>query len=174
MYSVNATELKNRLGPVLTRAALERVAILRHGRIVAYLVPPAAARARTVGSRRSSYGLSRGDGERLARLCARGDFRPSRWMRAGDRRLLAGVATMLASHPEFPRMRLLALAERLHPGMSTHEGFSRWLEKTPIKAARLMPMVHAHMARLRKGKETSRRGRRTASARVTDSRDRRR
>ena len=40
MYSVNATELKNRLGPVLARAALERVAVTRHGRVVAYLVPP--------------------------------------------------------------------------------------------------------------------------------------
>ena len=83
--------------------------------------------------------------ERLVRLCASGDLRPSRWLRAGDRRLLAGVATMLASQPEFPRMRLLVLAERLHPGMSTPKGFARWLENAPVKAARLMPMVRARM-----------------------------
>ncbi len=147
MYAVNATELKNRLGPVLARAALERVAIMRHGRTVAYLVPAdSGASRRTAGSghRRS---LDRHEEERLVRLCAGGDLRPTRWMRAGDRRLLAGVATMLASQPEFPRMRLLALAERLHPGMSTPELFARWLETAPVKAARLLPMVRAEMRR---------------------------
>lgn len=54
---------------------------------------------------------------------------------------------MLASQPEFPRMRLLALAERLHPGMSTPELFARWLETAPVKAARLLPMVRAEMRR---------------------------
>ena len=39
MDTVNATELKNRLGPVLARAELAPVAIERHGRVVAYLVP---------------------------------------------------------------------------------------------------------------------------------------
>jgi antitoxin (DNA-binding transcriptional repressor) of toxin-antitoxin stability system len=144
MDAVNATELKNRLGAILARAELDRVAIKRHGRIVAYLVP--ARQPAWHGPRRARHrGVERHEEERLVRLCASGDLRPSRWMRAGDRRLLAGVATMLASQPGFPRMRLLALAERLHPGMSTPEGFARWLETAPVKAARLMPMVRAEM-----------------------------
>jgi len=79
-----------------------------------------------------------------------GDLRPSRWMRAGDRRLLAGVAVMLASQREFDRMRLLALAERLFPGMSTADEFGKWLEQSPVKAARLLPMVRQEMRRPRR------------------------
>ena len=148
MYTVNATELKNRLGPVLARAALEPVAIVRHGRVVAHLVPATEASPRR--GRRSAarpQGLSRKDEERLVSLCASGDLRPSRWLHAGDRRLLAGVAMMLASQPEFDRVRLLLLAERLAPGISTPEAFARWLEEAPVKAARLLPMVRAEMAR---------------------------
>jgi prevent-host-death family protein len=148
MYTVNATELKNRLGPVLSRAALEPVAIVRHGRIVAHLVPAqqpgVPLRANAPSSRR---GLSRRNEERLVHLCASGDLRPSRWLKAGDRKLLAGVATMLASQPEFDRVRLLSLAERLSPGMSRPEEFGRWLRTAPVKAARLLPMVRAEMAR---------------------------
>ena len=149
MHRVNATELKNRLGPVLARAALGPVAIVRHGRVVAHLVPapqPAARRSRR--SAPLQRGLSRRDEERLVTLCASGDLRPSRWLHAGDRRLLAGVATMLASQPEFDRVRLLSLAERLSPGMSTPEEFARWLDGAPVKAARLLPMVRAEMARM--------------------------
>src|SRR6266496_2000696 len=42
METVKATLLKNRLGEMLARAALAPVAIERHGRIVAYLVPASA------------------------------------------------------------------------------------------------------------------------------------
>jgi prevent-host-death family protein len=145
MHAVNATELKNRLGAVLARAELGRVAIKRHGRVVAYLVPAKQASPTHAARRGRRRGLERHEEERLVRLCASGDFRPSRWERAGDRRLLAGVATMLASQPEFPRVRLLALAERLYPGMSTPDGFASWLQGAPVKAARLMPMVRAEL-----------------------------
>ncbi len=149
MYAVNATELKNRLGPVLARAELETVAVMRHGRVVAYLTP-----ARKGGARRpadeSVEGLTRRAEERLARLCASGDLRPSRWLRAGDPRLLAGVATMLASQPEFDRVKLLTLAERLWPRMSTPDEFGRWLEEAPVKAARLLPLVRAELAQRRR------------------------
>jgi len=147
MYRVNATELKNRLGPLLARAEIEPVAIVRHGRVVAHLVPapkgrrPRARLAGRVG------GLSRAEEERLVSLCASGDLRPSRWMRAGDHRLLAGVAVMLASQPEFDRVRLLALAERLSSGMSTGDEFAKWLEQSPVKAARLLPMIRREMRR---------------------------
>ena len=147
MDSVNATTLKNRLGEVLARAALAPVAIERHGRIVAYLVPPVLS-AKSARTRRaaSPAGLGRRAEERLVRLCASGDYRPSRWLRAGDPWLLAGVATMLACVEGFDRTRLLGLAERLHPGISKAEEFGRWLEAAPVQAARLLPMIRAAMA----------------------------
>jgi prevent-host-death family protein len=146
MDTVKATELKNRLGAVLERAALGRVAIERHGRVVAYLVPvPAPKRASPNRSARRETGWSRLDERRVLELCAKGDFRPSRWLRAGNPRQLAGVAVMLASQEEFDRPRMLALAERLHPGMSTPAGFGRWLTKSPIQAARFLPMLRARM-----------------------------
>jgi len=147
MYRVNATELKNRLGPLLARAEIEPIAIERHGRVVAHLVPARRGRRPRATPARLARGLSRAEEERLVRLCASGDLRPSRWMRAGDRRLLAGVAVMLASQPEFDRVRLLALAERLFPGMSTGNEFAKWLEQAPVKAARLLPMVRQEMRR---------------------------
>lgn len=149
MDTVSATTLKNRLGEVLARAALVPVAIERHGRVVAYLVPPATS-TKPVHRRRKAKGssdLGRLAEERLVRLCASGDYRPSRWLRAGDPWLLAGVATMLASVEEFDRNRLLGLAERLHPGMSKSEEFGRWLESAPVQAARLLPMVRSTMGR---------------------------
>lgn len=145
MQTVNATQLKNRLGEVLAQAVLGPVAIERHGRVVAYLVPAktevARAKRKADKPKRSKDSLSRRDEERIAQLCARADFRPSRWQRAGDARTLAGVAVMLASQHGFDRMRMLALAERLHPGMSRTGEFSRWLRHTRVQAGRLLPMI---------------------------------
>ena len=149
METVKATHLKNRLGEVLRRAALGPVAIERHGRIVACLVPPAMAKARTgKGKARTSHSRprwGRRDEERVIELCALGDYRPSRWLRAGDPRMLAGVAAMLASQEGFDRTRMLALAERLQPGMSTPAGFGRWLGQAPMQAARFLPLLRARM-----------------------------
>ena len=88
---------------------------------------------------------SRNEEERALDLCAGGDFRPSRWLRAGDPRTLAGIAAMLASQEGFDRTRMLALAERLHPGMSKPGGFNRWLARSPVHAARFLPMLQARM-----------------------------
>jgi len=66
-------------------------------------------------------------------------------VRAGDPRALAGVAAMLASQEGFERTRMLALAERLHPGMSAPEEFGRWLAHSPVQAARFLPMLKARM-----------------------------
>lgn len=81
----------------------------------------------------------------MVELCASGDFRPSRWLRAGDPTTLAGVAVMLASQTDFDRARMLALAERLDPGMSKPARFGRWLAGSPILAARFLPMLEAAM-----------------------------
>ena len=147
MDTVHATQLKNNLGEALKRAALGPVAIMRHGRIVAYLSPPAVATARKGPGRTAQpeRGWSRRDEEGVIELCVRGDFRPSRWLRAGNRRTLAGAVAMLASHEGFDRPRMLALAERLDPGMSRPDGFGRWLANAPIQATRLLPMLQARM-----------------------------
>jgi hypothetical protein len=52
---------------------------------------------------------------------------------------------MLASLDDFDRPRMLALAERLYPGTSTPTGFGRWLAKSPIQAARFLPLLRAQM-----------------------------
>lgn len=147
METVNATRLKNRLGEVLARAALRPVAIERHGRVVALLVPPPVAKTRPgkAGTGRSRPRWNRRVEERVIELCAHGDFRPSRWLRAGDPRMLAGVAMMLASQNGFDRTRMLALAERLHPGMSAPGEFGRWLARAPVQAARFLPMLEARV-----------------------------
>lgn len=144
METVNATQLKNRLGEVLARATLRPVAIERHGRVVAWLVPPETAKARAKKTRGALH-WGRREEERVLKLCACGDYRPSRWLRAGDPELLSGVAAMLASVSGFDRTRMLALAERLHPGMSTPEEFGRWLAHSPVQAARFLPMLRQRM-----------------------------
>jgi antitoxin (DNA-binding transcriptional repressor) of toxin-antitoxin stability system len=150
METVNATDLKNRLGEVLAVASLRPVAIERHGRVVAWLVPPPGAKAARKAPRASARrGLKRHEEERLLELCAGGDFRPSRWLRAGDPYTLAGLAAMLASVEGFERTRLLSLAERLHPGMSAPREFGRWLRAAPVDASRFLPMLAAR----RKAKE---------------------
>lgn len=146
MQTVHATALKNRLGEVLARAALGPVAIQRHGRVVALLVPPPAEKNRKPAVRPAqSPRWNRRAEERVIELCAQGDFRPSRWLRAGNAQTLAGIATMLASERGFERTRMLALAERLHPGMTTPAAFNRWLARTPVHAARFLPQLAARL-----------------------------
>ena len=145
MYTVDATELKNRLGAVLARAELEPVAIRRHGRVLAYLTPATRRKPSGAELREPPRALTRGEEEALARLCASRDLRPSRWARAGDPGLLGGVATILASQPEFDRVRMLALAERLRPGITTPEAFAEWLQRSPLKAARFLPLVRSEL-----------------------------
>jgi len=147
MNTVDATHLKNHLGSVLQQASLGPVAIERHGRVVAYLIPARATGTRSTRRRPPTavHGWTRRDEDRATALCAGGDFRPSRWLRAGDPRLLAGIATMLASEHGFDRTRMLALAERLDPGMSTAANFARWLATSPVHAARFLPSLRARM-----------------------------
>ena len=145
--TVSATDLKHRLGEVLDLATLGTVAVERHGRVVAFLVPavpPKASRPRTGKSR--APGLTRREEDRLLELCASGDFRPSRWERAGKADLLAGVAALLGSAGLFDPARLFALAERLRPGMGTLRGFGAWLESAPLDPARFLPMLEARLA----------------------------
>lgn len=142
METVSATDLKHRLGEILDRATLGRVAIERHGRIVAYLVP--AASPRPVRSRgRRGGGLNRRQEERLVDLLLGGDLRPSRWGRAGDPETVAGFLALMASADAGDRPRLFALAERLHPGMGTLDGFGRWLSSAGVEPGRLLGLLAA-------------------------------
>jgi len=60
---------------------------------------------------------------------------------------MAGLATMLASARGFPRGGLLDLARELHPGMADAGTFARWLERSPVRAARFLPMLRKRLGR---------------------------
>jgi prevent-host-death family protein len=153
--SVDATELKSNLGGLLARAAVETLGIRKHGRVVAYLVPARDFEAPARGAKRRlapmPKSLTRAQEERLLELAASGDTRPSRWRRAGDPQVLAGVAVLMGSLDLGHRDRLIALAEQLWPGMSTLEVANEWLRRSPVKADRFVPMLRERLARQERG-----------------------
>lgn len=79
--------------------------------------------------------------EQLLDLCASGDIEPMRWRSYGSPFFMAGLAVMLASVPEFDRRSMLVLAEELHAGSSQVEVFAMWLERSPIRPSRFLPML---------------------------------
>ena len=85
--------------------------------------------------------------ERLVELCASGDRDPTRWRSAGPRFFMAGLAVMLAGSGPGDRPALLVLAEQLHPGATEVAVFSRWLERSPVRPSRFLPLVDARAAR---------------------------
>jgi antitoxin (DNA-binding transcriptional repressor) of toxin-antitoxin stability system len=147
MKTVNATELKRNLSGVLDLASVREVAIERHGRVVAYLVPARKeAPARRRASRFRGEGLARRSEERLLDFLATGDLRPSRWRRAGEPRFMAGLAAFLGSVDEGDRHRLFALAEQLLPGASKVEAVRDWLHESGVDPSRFLPMLAARRA----------------------------
>ena len=84
--------------------------------------------------------LDRADEARLLALAA-GDTSPQAWAAAGPRFFMAGLAVMLASQRGQDRRNLLALAETLHPGASTPAAFNRWLQGSPLRPSRFLPML---------------------------------
>ena len=79
--------------------------------------------------------------ERLLDLCASGDMEPARWRLYGPSFFMSGLAVMIATMPEFDRRSLLDLAETLHVGSSQVGVFSLWLERSPIRPSRFLPML---------------------------------
>jgi hypothetical protein len=79
----------------------------------------------------------------LLDLCASGDLDPQHWRRHGPAFFMAGLAVMLASVPEFDRRSLLDLAEALQAGSSQVEVFALWLERSPLRPSRFLPMLLA-------------------------------
>jgi hypothetical protein len=91
--------------------------------------------------------LDRDYEEQLLDLCASGSVEPERWRRLGPAFFMAGLAVMLASVPEFDRRSLLDLAEALHAGSSQVGVFALWLERSPVRPSRFLPMLSAGLRR---------------------------
>lgn len=89
--------------------------------------------------------LDRDYEEQLVELCASGDRDPARWAGLGPLFFMAGVAVMLASARDRDRRALIELAERLHPGASEVPVFNRWLERSPLRPSRFLPLVDSRM-----------------------------
>lgn len=144
MKTVSATRAKNRFGEVLAEALRAPVAVERHGRVVAYVVP---ANAYAAPEGEMPPRLTRDAEARLLDFCAALHLDAEAWRAQGPPYFMAGVAALLASLRGLPREALLDLAERLHPGMSRQEVFARWLERSPLRAARFVPMLRQRLAR---------------------------
>ena len=63
------------------------------------------------------------------------------WCSRGPAFFMGGLAVMLGSARGFDRERYLRLAESLHPGVSTPEVFALWLDQSPVRPSRFLPMV---------------------------------
>ncbi len=81
----------------------------------------------------------------LLKLCARRGLDPQSWRRLGPAFFMAGLAMILASLPEFDRSEYLALAEALHAGSSQVGVFSLWLQGSPLRPSRFVPMLLASL-----------------------------
>jgi len=88
-------------------------------------------------------GVDREYEEQLLDLCSSGDVEPQRWRSSGPAFFMAGLAVMVASVPEFDRRSLLELAEALHAGSSQVGVFGLWLERSPVRPSRFLPMLLA-------------------------------
>lgn len=84
--------------------------------------------------------------ESLVELCASGNVDVARWTEMGPRFFMAGLAVMVASLAGHDRRGLLALAEQLHPGATEAAVFSRWLERSPVRPSRFVPLLDARIA----------------------------
>ncbi len=52
---------------------------------------------------------------------------------------------MLASVQGRDRRALLAMAEQIHPGATEPVVFNLWLERSPVRPSRFLPMVDAQL-----------------------------
>lgn len=99
-------------------------------------VPQAVVRGEHMPER-----LDRDCEEALLDLSASGNVDPTTWRSRGPAFFMGGLAVMLASARGFDRERYLRLAESLHPGVSTPEVFSMWLQRSPVRPSRFLPMA---------------------------------
>jgi hypothetical protein len=78
---------------------------------------------------------------RLLDLLSSGRHDPQTWLAEGPPFFMAGLAVMAASANGFERRGLLSLAEALHPGSSRPDVFALWLERSPVRPSRFLPML---------------------------------
>jgi hypothetical protein len=79
--------------------------------------------------------------ERLLDLCDSRDVTLERWREVGPGLFMAGLAVTLASVTGTDRRAYLELAERLHAGMTRVDVYAQWLERSPVRPARFLPML---------------------------------
>ncbi len=89
--------------------------------------------------------FGREDEEKLLTLCASHSLDLAMWREAGPSFFIAGVAVMLAGVRGVDRASLLALAEALFPGMSNVDNVQKWLNKSPLRPSRFLPMLEQRM-----------------------------
>jgi hypothetical protein len=92
-------------------------------------------------------GVSRDYEQQLLDLCASRSLDAGRWANLGPRFFMAGLAAMVASVAGYDRRGLLALAEQLHPGASEAAVFTRWLEHSPVRPSRFLPLLNVETNR---------------------------
>jgi hypothetical protein len=85
--------------------------------------------------------LGRKEEEALLDLCASGSTDVAQWMGLGSRYFMAGLAVLVAGRRGADRAALLLLAEALYPGVTSKEEFGRWLDASPVKPSRFLPML---------------------------------
>ena len=64
-----------------------------------------------------------------------------RWLVAGPRFFMAGVAVLVGGMRDADREAMLSLAEALYPGSSSVEEFQTWMEMSPLRPSRFLPML---------------------------------
>lgn len=89
--------------------------------------------------------FGREDEEKLLMLGVSRSLDLAKWREAGSGFFMAGVAVMLAGVRVFDRQALLALADALYPGMSSVATFRAWLEKSPLRPSRFLPMLEQRL-----------------------------
>ena len=88
--------------------------------------------------------------ERLLALCVGGDVDPAHWRTLGPSFFVAGLAAMLSCFDDLdPDDRYAKLAEVLHPGVLSVSAFRLWLQRSPVKASRFLPMLRKLRANAR-------------------------
>jgi hypothetical protein len=123
--------------------ALTALELVSRGNTRAALVSDALATL--AFSRGFPVRLSREEEVRVAALVT-GPFTAAAFRATGYAdAFLAGLALAFATDRQLPRERLLALAREVAPEMVTLDGYSCWLQATPIKLARLFKLVDVEL-----------------------------
>ena len=82
----------------------------------------------------------------LLDLCASGSLDVRRWLDAGPRYFVAGLAMLLSTVHGVDQEGLTALAGALYPGINVPAEMNQWLALSPVKPSRFFPMIEQRMA----------------------------